>query len=375
MKIALSLAKKAEGRTSPNPMVGAVIVKNGEIVGKGYHKRAGDHHGEINALIEAGGKARGGELYINLEPCSHFGKTAPCADALIKAGIKKAFISMEDPNPQVSGEGIKRLRAAGIEVTLGLLEIEAKKLNEAFIKHITTGMPLVTLKAALSLDGRLATRAGDSKWVTGEKARRHVHRMRDRSDAILVGLGTVKKDDPSLTTRLPGRAGKDPVRVVLDERLEISPSAKIFEVSGRTKVIIATTDLADRKDIDRFSELGAEVLIFKNKKGFVPFEPLLKSLGKMGITSLLIEGGGEINASALEEGIVDKVAIFYAPKIIGGREAVGFVGGEGIMSLSDAIALESISIRRMGEDLLVEGYIKRSSRGATIHPSLQSGDE
>lgn len=360
MKTALSLAKKAEGRTSPNPMVGAVIVKDGEIVGRGYHKRAGDHHGEINALMEAGDKARGGELYINLEPCSHFGKTPPCADAVIRAGIKKAFIAMEDPNPQVSGSGIKRLRDAGVEVTVGLLESEAKSLNEVFIKYITTGMPLVTLKAALSLDGRLATKTGDSKWVTGEKARRHVHRMRDRSDAILVGLGTVKKDDPSLTTRL-GKAGKDPVRVVLDERLEILPSAKIFEGSDKVKVIIATTDLADKKDIDKIRNLGAEVLTFKNKKGFVPFQPLLESLGKMGITSLLIEGGGEINASALEEGIVDKVAIFYAPKIIGGREAVGFIGGEGITTLSDAIMLDKVSTRRIGEDFLVEGYIKGSS--------------
>jgi len=360
MKTALSLAKKAEGRTSPNPMVGAVIVKDGEIVGRGYHKMAGGHHGEINALMEAGDKARGSELYINLEPCSHFGKTPPCADAILKAGIKKVFVAMEDPNPQVSGEGIKRLRDAEIDVTVGLMEKEAKKLNEAFIKHITTGMPLVTLKAALSLDGRLATRTGDSKWVTGEKARRYVHRMRDRADAILVGLGTVKKDDPSLTTRLPGKKGKDPVRIVLDERLNISPSAKIFKASGRAKVIIATTDLAAQKDIDRISKLGVEVLIFRNSKGFVPFRPLLENLGKMGITSLLIEGGGEINASALKEGIVDKVAIFYAPKIIGGREAVGFVGGEGIVSLSDAIALERISTRRMGEDLLVEGYIKGS---------------
>jgi len=358
MKRAIRLAKKGCGRTSPNPMVGAVIFNKGDIVGEGYHKRAGEAHGEINAIRAAGERSRGADLYINLEPCSHFGKTPPCADAVIDAGIKRVFIAMKDPNPKVAGEGIRRLKEAGVEVNVGILEREAVRLNEAFIKHVTTGMPFVTLKAAATLDGKIATRTGDSKWITGEASRRHVHRMRDSIDAILVGIRTVERDDPSLTTRLGKRQGKDPIRVILDEELRISPSARVICGNSEAELIIATTERAPEDRIKKLEEAGAKVLIFDSSSGLIPFRQLMKSLGKMDINSVLIEGGSEVHASALREGIIDKVALFYAPKILGGVNSIGVVGGKGAKHLSDAIMVEGLTTRHMGEDILVEGYIK-----------------
>ncbi len=360
MKLVLRLAAKRRGRTSPNPMVGAVIVKNGVIAGKGYHKKAGEPHAEINALTAAGAKSKGADLYINLEPCSHVGRTPPCADALIKAGIRQVFVAMEDPNPQVAGSGIKRLKAAGIKVETGLLEEEARRLNEAFVKWITTGTPFVTLKAAASLDGRIATRSGDSKWITGEAARRHVHRMRDRTDAILVGIGTVEKDNPSLTARLPRGKGKDPLRVVLDSELRIPLTAKAINSDSSAPLLVATTEKADKRKAKELEKRGVEVLSFKSIKGRVPLRPLMMELGSREVTSLLVEGGSEVHASALNEGIADKLALFYAPKIIGGREAVGIVGGAGANALSEAIEIEEMTTRSVGEDILVEGYLKRN---------------
>ena len=359
MKRALQLAKRGYGRTSPNPMVGAVIVKDGIIVGEGYHKKAGEAHGEINAILAAGGKTKGADLYINLEPCNHFGKTPPCADAVIEAGIKRAFIAMEDPNPKVAGEGVSKLEDAGIKVNIGILENKAKRLNEAFIKHVTTGLPFVTLKAASTLDGRIATRRGDSKWITGDAARQCVHRMRNGLDAILVGIRTVERDDPSLTTRLGKKRGKDPVRIVVDEELRISTSARVINPGSNALLIVATTKKATSKKIAELEGLGVKVIVFDGKGGLVPFRPLMAKLGKMEINSLMIEGGSEVHASALSEGIVDKVAIFYAPKIIGGRDSIGMVGGKGPEFLSDAIEIEGVATKRIGEDILLEGYIRK----------------
>lgn len=357
MRQTFRLAKKACGRTSPNPMVGAILVKDGKVVGKGYHKKAGEPHAEINAIKDAGDLSRDADLYVNLEPCSHYGRTPPCADAVIKAGINKVFIAIKDPNPEVAGSGIKRLREAGIKVETGILKDEALILNEAFIKHVTTGMPFVTLKAASSLDGRIATRTGDSKWITGEASRLHVHKMRDKVDAILVGIGTVDIDDPSLSTRLPNKKGRDPIRVIVDEELRISLSARVINPESKDSLIIATTEMAPAQKIEKLKMLGARILVLKSINKMVPLKGLMKELGKTGITSLLIEGGSEIHASALREGIADKLAIFYAPKIIGGVSSIPVVGGRGSESLSDATELDRLTTKKFGADILIEGYI------------------
>lgn len=357
MKRALKLASKGLGKTSPNPMVGAVIVKDGEIAAEGYHKKAGQSHAEINAIEVAGTDANGADLYVTLEPCSHFGKTPPCADAVINAGIKRVFVAMKDPNPKVSGNGIRRIEEAGIEVQTGLLEGEAKKLNEIFVKYITTGTPFVTLKAASTLDGHIATKTGTSKWITGEKSRHHVHRMRDKSDAILVGIRTVQKDDPSLTTRLTKGKGKDPIRVILDENLLISMDAKVITTKSTSLLIIATTEAAPKTKIDALVELGATLLVFDSDNELVPFRPLMERLGEMEITSLIIEGGSLVNASALRDNVVDKVAIFYAPKIFGGSDCINIFGGSGIESLSEAVQVKEMTLKKLGEDFLLEGYI------------------
>lgn len=357
MRQTFKLAKKACGRTSPNPMVGVILVKDGKVVGKGYHKKAGEPHAEIIAIKAAGDLSRGADLYVNLEPCSHYGRTPPCADAVIKAGIKKVFIAIKDPNPEVAGRGIARLIDAGIKVECGILEDEALILNETFIKHITTGMPFVTLKAASSLDGRIATRTGDSKWITGEASRLHVHKMRDKVDAIMVGIGTVEIDDPSLSSRLPNKKGRNPVRVIVDEELRISLSAKVINLEDKDSLIIATTEMAPTQKIKKLKSLGAKILVFKSVNKMVPMKELMKELGTIGITSLLIEGGSEIHASALREGIADKLAIFYAPKIIGGVSSIPVVGGRGAKSLSDAIELDRLTTRSFDSDILVEGYI------------------
>lgn len=357
MRQTFRLANKACGRTSPNPMVGAILVRDGEIVGKGYHKKAGKPHAEINAIKDSGDLSIGADLYVNLEPCSHFGRTPPCADAVIKAGIKRAFIAIKDPNPEVAGRGIERLQEAGIEVIAGILENEALILNEAFIKHVTTGMPFVTLKAASSLDGRIATRTGESKWITGEKSRLHVHKMRDQADAIMVGIGTVEMDDPSLSTRIPDKKGRNPLRVIVDEELRISLTARVIDPESKDSLIIATTEAAPKQKIEKLKNLGAKILVFRGINKMVPLKDLMKELGMLGINSLLIEGGSEIHASALSEGIADKLAIFYAPKIIGGVSSIPVVGGKGADSLSDAIELDRLTTKKFGSDILIEGYI------------------
>jgi len=359
MMSAIRIAAKGAGRTSPNPMVGALIVKDGVVLGQGYHKRAGEPHAEINAINASGAKARGAELYINLEPCSHFGRTPPCADSVITSGIARVVIAMKDPNPKVAGRGIEKLKRAGIEVEVGILEEKAKKLNEVFIKHVTTGLPFVTMKAAVTLDGCIATRTGESKWITGEASRRHVHRIRARTDAILVGIGTVKRDDPSLTTRLARGRGKSPVRVVLDEALSISPSARVMKGHPGSCLIIATTDKAPTEKIEQLKGDNVKIIVYNGGDGLIPLRTLMKDLGSLGIASLIIEGGSEVNASAMNAGIVDKVTMYYAPRIMGGKNSIKVVGGAGIDAIADAVELENISIKHFDDDFLVEGYIKK----------------
>lgn len=356
MEMALCLAEKARGRTSPNPLVGAVLVKDGRVVGAGFHRRAGLPHAEVEALKEAGGDARGAHLYLNLEPCSHTGRTPPCCDALIQAGIKKVTAAMLDPNPLVSGKGMEKLRAAGIEVDTGLLEKEARRLNEIFVKYITTLHPFVILKCAASLDGKIALADGHSQWITGEESRRRVHEIRDEVDAVLVGVNTVIRDDPRLTTRLDGRETLDPARVILDSSLRVPENARILQGADRTKIFIATAQKADREKVGRLEAKGITVLFPGKKEAGVDLHALMDLLGERGITSLLVEGGSQVNASVLKAGIADKAIFFFAPKIIGGVDSLPIFGREGVKDLDQAVRLKDMEISRAGEDIMMVGY-------------------
>jgi len=359
MRLAIRLAKRAEGMTSPNPLVGAVIVRRGKVVGSGYHRKAGLPHAEVNALGRAGRDARGATLYVTLEPCDHFGRTPPCTDAIIKSGIKRVVAAMKDPNPVNNGKGIKKLRRHGIEVTVGLMEEESRLMNRPYLKFITEKMPYVTIKIAETLDGKIATRTGDSRWITSDSARRYVHRLRGSADAVMVGAGTVVRDDPLLTARIPG--SRQPVRVVVDSRLRVPLNSKIFSGMKRSPVIIATTKKG--KAAKRFEGAGARLIFTRIKAGRVDIRDLLERLAGMGITSLMVEGGGELVAGFLEEGLADRVLFFIAPRIIGGRDAVTPVEGMGAARVADAIEVEEVRMKRFGRDILVEGTIRRCSRG------------
>ncbi len=350
IKRTLRLAVRAQGMTSPNPLVGAVLVKNGRILSEDFHRKAGTPHAEAIAIAKAGGKISGSTLYINLEPCCHTEKrTPPCTKAIIRAGIKKVIIAMKDPNPQVSGMGIAEMKRAGIEVRTGLLEDRAQKLNEAYIKYITTGKPFVTLKIAMTLDGKIATPEGESKWITGEKARKQVHRLRSSADAVLTAIGTVKADNPHLTARF--RGSKNPVRIVIDPNLEIPLHANILKVPPET--IMVTRSTGDKAD--HLEKAGIKIIRFKEK---LDLQWLMEGLGKLQITSVLIEGGSSLNAHALEDGIVDKVMLFIAPKIIGGKDSYPAVGGKTFRRLEEAYRLKDISIRKIGDDFFIEGYVQ-----------------
>ncbi|MCG0276914.1 MAG: bifunctional diaminohydroxyphosphoribosylaminopyrimidine deaminase/5-amino-6-(5-phosphoribosylamino)uracil reductase RibD [Thermanaeromonas sp.] len=359
MQRALELARQGLGRTRPNPAVGAVVVRDCKIVGEGYHQKAGTPHAEIHALKAAGEMARGATLYVTLEPCCHYGRTPPCTEAIKAAGIRKVVIAMPDPNPKVAGEGIRQLKEAGIEVEVGVLAQEAGRLNEAFSKYITTGLPWVTMKVAMTLDGKIATRTGASRWITCEASRQKVHELRDTHDAVLVGIGTVLADDPLLTTRLPG--GRDAVRVILDSSLRLPLNAKVINPSSPAPTWVATTDRAPVEKIKELERLGVEVLILPSERGRVSWAALLKTLGEREITSVLLEGGAEVNASALENGIVDRVIVFIAPKIFGGREAPGPVGGAGISRPDEAWRLEEVEVQPSGTDIMITGLVKKDS--------------
>lgn len=356
MNRALALAQQGKGRTSPNPLVGAVIVNAGKIVGEGYHQKAGEPHAEIHALRAAGEKAKGGTLYVNLEPCCHWGQTPPCTDALIQAGIRHVFAAHLDPNPKVAGKGIQQLEEAGITVNVGLCAEAAEQQNEIYIKHVKTGYPFVILKMAMSLDGKIATSTGESQWITSAASRQKAHEIRDEVDAILVGIGTITSDNPALTTRLPNKQGKDATRIVLDSHGRTRTSAKIFNSESKAGVIIAVTPQAPAQNIATLEKAGAEVIITLAKDGRVCFKTLMETLGSRGITSVLVEGGGKVNASALASGVVDKAVCFVAPKFIGGKQAPGVFDGEGIKRLADAPELERRTITELDCDLLIEGY-------------------
>ena len=351
MREALRLARRGAASTSP---VGAVIVKDGKIIGRGYHARAGAPHAEIVALQEAGEAARGADLYLTLEPCCHYGHTPPCTEALIAAGIRRVFAAQQDPNPKVSGAGLARLRAAGIEAQVGLLQEEARELNEAHHKFIVSGLPLVTLKLACSLDGKIATHTGESHWITGEAARRFAHRLRAGHKAIMVGAGTVLADDPQLNVRLA--KGCHPRRVVVDSKGRTPPAASVLSPC-HPPTIIATTELAPAERREELAAAGAEVLVLPQRRDKVDLEALLRALGERDITSLLVEGGGTLAAGLLEAKLVDKVWFIIAPIIIGGETAPSAVRGRGVARLAEAPRLKRVKVRRLGEDLAVGGYL------------------
>lgn len=357
MERALELAEKGIGYTNPNPLVGAVIVKAGRIIGEGYHEYYGGNHAEVNAFNNAVEDVKGATMYVTLEPCSHYGKTPPCAKAIVEKGIKKVVIGLQDPNPLVAGKGIEILKENGIEVVLGVLEEKGKKLNEIFFKYITTGLPFCIMKTAMTLDGKIATQTGDSKWITGELSRNHVHMLRNRTAGIMAGIGTVLADDPMLNTRLKNGDGSDPIRIILDSSARIPLEAKVLNLDSKVSTIIVTTEKADKDKIKAIEKKGAEIIIAPLKNNEVDLFFLMRILGGKKIDSILLEGGSKINYAALEEGIVDKVNAFIAPKIIGGDNAKTPVGGKGKSLMKDAIILKDIEVYHFENDIMVEGYI------------------
>ncbi|MGO8760555.1 MAG: bifunctional diaminohydroxyphosphoribosylaminopyrimidine deaminase/5-amino-6-(5-phosphoribosylamino)uracil reductase RibD [Desulfobaccales bacterium] len=357
MKLALSLAARGEGWVSPNPMVGAVVVQGGQVVGRGYHRRAGLPHAEVEALRAAGEAARGAELYVTLEPCNHQGKTPPCTRAILAAGVRRVIIAARDPNPRVTGGGVEFLAAQGVDMTLGVLETESRRLNEAWFHWVKTARPWVVAKAACSLDGKIATVGGESQWLTGEAARALGRRLRHRVDAIMVGIGTVLADNPQLTARLPRGPGKDPIRVILDSRLRLPLTARLLHLDSAAPTWVATTSQALPDTIRALEAFGARVLVLPAEAGRVSLPALLAELGARQVQSLLVEGGAETLGACFDQRLVNQFYFFYAPKILGGQLAPGMVGGQGIVHLGEAHITKNLSVRRVGGDLLVSGYL------------------
>jgi len=362
MQRALILAARANGMTSPNPMVGAVLVKNGRIISEGFHKKPGTPHAEVIAIEKAGSKAKGSSLYVTLEPCCHVDKrTPPCVKAIINAEIEKVFIAMKDPNPKVFGQGIKELQKNGVEIATGLLEQKARRLNEAYIKYTTSGTPFVILKVAMTLDGKIADSEGNSRWITDEKARTIVHKMRSSVDAVMTGIGTVKADNPSLTVRhYKKRDIKNPKRIVIDPGLESPLDYNIFNIPPETIVVASKTILekmgsALEEKKNALIKKGVQVLEYEGEK--VDLSLLMKKFGEMGICSLMIEGGSSLSASCLNSGIVDKVVFFIAPKMLGGRHSIPAIGGTYSRSLNESLGIKDIKITRVGQDIMIVGYV------------------
>jgi diaminohydroxyphosphoribosylaminopyrimidine deaminase / 5-amino-6-(5-phosphoribosylamino)uracil reductase len=352
--MACRLARKAAGRTSPNPMVGAVLVRGGKIIATGFHRIAGADHAEIVALKRAGAKAKGSTLYINLEPCSHYGRTPPCSRALIRAGIKEVVAGMKDPNPLVGGKGFRKLKRAGINVRVGLLEQECRTLNEAFIKYITRQLPFVTLKLAASLDGKIATMTGDARWISSEDSRRMVHQLRNEVDAVVTGVRTIIADDPQLTCRIP--RGRNPWRVILDSRLLIPLSAKLLRQSDSERSIIVTGERSSQQKARAIESLGAQVWRINLRQGRMPWTTILRRLAAKGVLSVMIEGGATTSAWALRERAVDKILFFYAPMILGGDGRV-MIDALGVKRVRQAIPVQRMRVRPSGTDTLVSAYL------------------
>jgi len=351
MQQAIELAELGRGATSPNPMVGAIIIRDGRVIAKGYHKKAGEPHAEIYALRSAGEDAAGATMVVSLEPCNHFGKTPPCTEAIINAGIKKVIVGMIDPNPKCAGGGIKRLMDAGIEVEHGVLADEVARQNEIFVKYITASRPFITLKAAVSLDGKITQAPGISTPITGDEAKRRVHELRNEYDAIMVGIGTVLVDDPLLTTRLEHKNGKNPIRIIIDSRAGLPLDNRITGTAREVETIVATTTLASTQKIEDLKVKGLDVIKLETRNGSVDIESLLEELGGREISSVIVEGGSKLIASFVKADLVDKYMIFISPKLIGER-GVDLVGGR----LDEMKELKIESIKQFGNDLMVEAY-------------------
>lgn len=356
MEMAYSLAEKAKGRTSPNPCVGAVIVKNGQVVGWGYHQEAGQPHAEVIALEKAGEKAKGATLYLTLEPCVHWGRTPPCVDRLVKVGLKRAVISSFDPNPVVYRKGAARLKQSGIEIVTGILSEKNDLLNESYNKYIQTRTPFVCLKAALSLDGKIATAWGDSRWISSEESRHFVQLLRAEYDAMLVGINTILKDDPLLTVRLPGFSKKRWHRVILDSELRFPLKAKLLEQPDQGKIIIFAGKRASSKKEEFLKNKGAEIIRVNSRKGQINLKAVLKELGRREISSVLVEGGASILTSFIEQQLADKIFAFISPKLIGGEKSLTFFEGQGVATVSNSWRLKKIRHFSIKDDIIIEGY-------------------
>ncbi|MGD9320411.1 MAG: bifunctional diaminohydroxyphosphoribosylaminopyrimidine deaminase/5-amino-6-(5-phosphoribosylamino)uracil reductase RibD [Desulfobacteraceae bacterium] len=357
MRAALRQARKGLGRTSPNPAVGAVIVRNGKIIASGYHKRAGSNHAEVEVLAKIGGKGKKNDtLYVTLEPCNHHGRTPPCTEAILGSGIKKLVVGTKDPNPKVSGGGCELLAEQGVEVRTGILEAQCRRLNETFLKFATTGRPFVVAKSALTMDGWSATATGHSRWVTNEQSRQFVHRLRDRLDGVLVGVGTVLADNPVLTTRLKRGVGRDPVRIIVDTDLSIPDEAKVLNSDSSALTLVAVGPDVPPQRLRKTERNGVMILTCPTKEGGIDLAALMDILGGMDITSLLVEGGSAIMGSMIRQSLVDKFYIFKAPKILGGNDGIPMASGPGPRNMNGCLRLRDVKVRRFGDNILVRGY-------------------
>jgi len=360
MALALSLAKLAQGEVSPNPAVGAVIVKNDQVIGQGYTQPPGSDHAEIVALKQAGDNARGATLYVTMEPCCHRGRTGPCTQAIIEAGINEVHFAMTDPNPMVCSKGQIQLEQAGIKIVVGEHASEAADINEAFVKYITKGLPFVTAKIACSIDGRIATRSGDSKWITGEPARKQVQQLRYFSDAVMTGANTIIADDPLMNVRIAVKGGiirKQPLRIILDGLGRTPPESRIFDQSGSTLVVLGENVSDEVKK--KLSDRGADLLEMPVNEGKVNLNKVLRELAHRQITNILVETGGNLLGNLVDEGLIDKMIIYMAPMIIGGEESRVAIGGVGFSKISDCPRLQRVKIENVGEDIMITGYVVR----------------
>lgn len=358
MRRAMELAERGVGFTNPNPMVGAVIVKGGRVIGEGWHERYGEWHAERNALKNCTEDARGATMYVTLEPCCHYGKTPPCTEAIIEHGIERVFVGMPDPNPLVAGKGLSLLREAGIEVVCGVEEEAIREQNKIFLKYIATRRPWVVLKTAMTLDGKIATWSGDSRWITGTEARAYVHELRHRLMAVMIGIGTAVADDPLLNCRIEGRGVRQPIRVIVDSNARLGLDSQIVKTAGKYHTIVAHTRFAAEERLEALKQAGVETLLCEEKEGLVDVDNLLFLLGQMGVDSILLEGGGGLNYSLLAGGFIDEVYSFIAPKIVGGEKAKTPVEGVGIEKMADAVTLERTDVLCLGQDILVKLKVK-----------------
>jgi len=359
MALALELAEKGRGKVEPNPMGGAVVVKDGGIVGRGYHQVFGGAHAEIYAIHEGGMNCRGATLYISMEPCAHYGKTAPCVDAIIQAGIKTVVAAVIDPNPITSGKGIQKLKEAGVEVVVGVMEVQAKRLNVPFFKLIQKGLPYVTVKWAMSIDGKIATHTGESRWITCEESRKYVHKIRGQMDGILVGINTVMRDDPLLTCRIEG--GRNPKRIVIDSNALLPINSRLLNTINKGEIIVAVSKNAQLSRMEKLEQLGCKIVQTKDMNGHVDLKELFQRLGEMKLTNILVEGGSRVITSVIEGHLADRVMVFVAPVIIGGEGAKSPVLGTGINKISEAEEIDEIEIKRFSNDIVIEGALKYRS--------------